>query len=195
MKPMELHVATTRTTKNCTFIKYNFKTCTNSEFVYEIYEECSWVLKKKTCLERDEFMISFQFLGTKEILKVPGVIFSPPGFAKGSIFVRFQLDKVLSTLYGCIYPVDDFVYLELEVSENELKWPSSTEHNYKAGHRTVIKEWDKYRPFEFADYDKFFNACYYESKKYVYGVMACFGVGVFYLTLLILYRRISLNTH
>ncbi|CAG9802647.1 unnamed protein product [Chironomus riparius] len=105
-----------------------------------------------------------------------------------NILLHFNLDKILSILYNCYAGVNNQIYLQIHIinatmnREIEYQNENFTEiysERLTADHKTVLKKGDEYKEIDSVDIDEFFTDCFYESKNYFYGILACFGIGIF----------------
>lgn len=186
------------TNESCVIIFYSFKTCDATTFIYEIGEKFSISFQRKICENSNVFSLHFDSKDQGKYLKSK-ILIKQKLDSEMNILLRFKLDEILSTLYNCYYMVNNQIYLQIHFInatlnrdvENQNENNSSDRYSERlyADHKTVLKKDNEYKDIDSDDIDEFFADCFYESKNYFYGILACFGIGILYLIVLYLSRR------
>ena len=181
--------------ESCIYVTYSFKTCAGSTFIYEIGEQFEITFQRKLCPSSNVFMLNFD---SKELGHIKSKITINQNLdTEINIILRFKLDEILSILYKCYYKVNNQIYLQIHIIKASMEGNvlNQTGFSYKyserivADHKTVMNKNNEYKEIDSDGIDEFFADCFYESRNYFYGILACFGIGILYLIVLYLSRR------
>ena len=194
---LELYQIKKSTNNSCVIVLYSFKTCDASTFIYEIGEQFAITFQRKMCAYNNVFSLHFNSKDLGKSLKSK-ITIRQKLETEMNILLRFNLDEILSILYSCYFIVNNQIYLQIHIinatmnREIEYQGGNLTEiysEKLTADHKTVLNKDGEYKEIDSDDIDEFFADCFYESKNYFYGILACFGIGILYLIVLYFSRR------
>lgn len=196
MKELEFFEIKKTTNASCVYVTYSFKTCDGSTFIYEIGEKFEITFHRKLCAFSNVFSLNFD---SKDLGHIKSkIIINQKLDTELNIILRFKLDEILSILYKCYYKVNTQIYLQIHIinasmdrdigDQNESIFSKYSER-ILADHKTIMNKNNEYMEIDSDGINQFFADCFYESKHYFYGILACFGIGILYLIVLYLSRR------